>query len=68
MKSQAITDNFQDAAVDALAVVVFKDEKANSGTLKDLDKLVGGNISSVLKTEEFKGDAGETAYFLFEAK
>jgi hypothetical protein len=35
MKSQAITDNFQDAAVDALAVVVFKDEKANSGILKD---------------------------------
>ncbi len=68
MKSQAITDNFQDAAVDALAVVVFKDERANSGILKDLDKLVGGNISSVLKTEEFKGDAGETAYFLFEAK
>ncbi len=68
MKSQAITDNFQDAAVDALAVVVFKDEKANGGLLKDLDKLVGGNISSVLKTEEFKGDSGETAYFLFESK
>ena len=68
MKSQAITDNFQDANVDALAVVVFKDEKANSGILKDLDKLVGGNISSVLKTEEFKGETGETAYFLFEAK
>jgi leucyl aminopeptidase len=33
-----------------------------------LDKLVGGNISSVLKTEEFKGDSGETAYFLFESK
>jgi leucyl aminopeptidase len=68
MKSQAITDNFQDAAVDALAVVVFKDERANSGVLKDLDKLVGGNISSVLKTEEFKGETGETAYFLFESK
>ncbi len=65
MKSQAITDNFQDAAVDALAVVVFKDEKANSGTLKDLDELVGGNITSVLKTEEFKGESGETVYFLF---
>ena len=68
MKSQAITDNFNDANVDALAVVVFKDENANSGILKDLDKLVGGNISSVFKSEEFKGDAGETAYFLFEAK
>ncbi len=68
MKSQAITNNFQDANVDALAVAVFKDEKANSGILKDLDKLVGGNISSVLKSEEFKGEMGETAYFLFEAK
>ncbi|HXH69603.1 MAG TPA: leucyl aminopeptidase [Pyrinomonadaceae bacterium] len=68
MKSQAITDNFQDAAVDALAVTVFKDEKANNGILKDLDKLVGGNISSVLKSEEFKGETGETAYFLFEPK
>ncbi len=34
MKSQAITDKFQDAAVDALAVVVFKDEKANRRILK----------------------------------
>ncbi|MEO6589416.1 MAG: leucyl aminopeptidase, partial [Pyrinomonadaceae bacterium] len=68
MKSQAITEKFQDASVDALAVVVFKNEKANSGLLKDLDAIVGGNISAVLKSEEFKGDSGETAYFLFEAK
>ncbi len=68
MKSQAITDNFQDAAVDALAVVVFKDEKTGNGLLKDLDTLVGGNIASVLKSEEFKGESGETAYFIYEPK
>ncbi|CAN5331610.1 leucyl aminopeptidase [soil metagenome] len=68
MKFQAITDNFQEANVDALAVAVFKDEKAASGLLKDLDKLTGGLIASVIKTEEFKGETGETAYLLFESK
>ena len=68
MKSQAITDNFQEANVDALAVAVFKDEKAVSGLLKDLDKLTGGLIASVIKTEEFKGETGDTAYLLFEPK
>ena len=68
MKSLAITDNFQEANVDALAVAVFKDEKAASGVLKDLDKLTGGLIASVIKTEEFKGETGDTAYLLFEPK
>jgi leucyl aminopeptidase len=68
MKSQAITENFQEADVDALAVAVFKDEKTSGGILKDLDKLTGGLIASVIKTEEFKGEAGETVYLRFEAK
>jgi leucyl aminopeptidase len=68
MKSQAITGNFTEANVEALAAAVFKGEKASSGILKDLDKLTGGGISSVLKSEEFKGECGETAYFVFEAK
>ena len=68
MKSQAITGNFQEANVDALAVAVFKDEKASSGILKDLDKLTGGHIASIIKSEEFKGESGETAYLLFESK
>ncbi|MCY7347435.1 MAG: leucyl aminopeptidase [Pyrinomonadaceae bacterium] len=68
MKTQAITDNFQEAQVDALAVAVFKDEKPSSGLLKELDKLTGGNIASVIKTEEFTGESGDTAYFLFEPK
>ena len=68
MKFQAITDNFHEANADALAVAVFKDEKAASGLLKDLDNLSGGHIASLIKTEEFKGDAGDTAYLLFEPK
>ncbi len=68
MKFQAITENFQEANVDALAVAVFKDEKPSGGFLKDLDALVGGHIASIIKTEEFKGESGDTAYLLFESK
>ncbi len=68
MKFQAITNNFQEANVDALAVAVFKDEQAASGLLKDLDKLTGGLVASVIKTGEFKGETGDTAYLLFEPK
>ncbi len=68
MKFQGITGNFTEANVDALAVVVFKGEKATSSELKDLDRLTGGLIASVLKAEEFKGDKGETALLRFAPK
>ncbi|MCU1289917.1 MAG: Leucyl aminopeptidase [Acidobacteria bacterium] len=68
MKSSAITGNFTEANVDALAIAVFKDEKAGSGALKELDKLTGGLIASVLKAEEFKGDSGEIAFLRFAGK
>ncbi len=68
MKTQAITTNFQEAHVDALAVTVFKDEKASGDVLKDLDKLTGGIVSSVIKNEEFKGEVNETALIRFSAK
>ncbi len=61
MEFQGISANFTEAGVDALAVTVFKNEKASSGVLKDLDKLTGGHISAVIKSEEFKGEVGETA-------
>src|SRR4030095_2201957 len=60
MEFQGISGNFTEAGVDALAITVFKDEKSSSGILKDLDKLTGGHLSSVFKSDEFKGDAGET--------
>jgi leucyl aminopeptidase len=60
MEFQGISGNFAESSVDALAIGVFKDEKPSSGLLKDLDKLTGGQIAAVIKSEEFKGDAGET--------
>jgi leucyl aminopeptidase len=48
---------------DALAVAVFKGEKADDGVLKALDKATDGIISSVIKSEEFSAKEGETAYF-----
>jgi leucyl aminopeptidase len=65
MKSQAITSNFQEANADALAVAVFKNEKANDGLLKDLDNLTGGLVSQVIKEEDYKGEVGETALIRF---
>src|SRR5438034_62938 len=68
MKSLGISGNFSDANVDALAVAVFKDEKAASDGLKDLDKLTGGLVSPLIKAGEFKGEQGETALVRFAPK
>ncbi len=67
MKSQAITGNFQDANVDALAVAVFKGETVKDGILREIETLTGGLASSVFKSEEFKGEAGETLLLRFAA-
>ncbi len=48
---------------DAIAVAVFKGEKAEDGLLKTLDKATDKLVSSVIKSEEFAGKEGETAYF-----
>ncbi len=53
---------------EGLAVAVFKDERADSGLLKTLDTASGGMISDVMKSEEFAGKEGETAYFHLSAK
>ncbi len=68
MKFQGITGNFTEANVEALAVAVFKGESGSSGVLKELDKLTGGLVASVVKAEEFKGDKGETALLRFAPK
>jgi leucyl aminopeptidase len=47
----------------ALAVAVFKDEKADSGILKSLDTATGGMIAEAIESEEFNGKQGDTAYF-----
>lgn len=68
MKAQAITGNFAEANADAIAVAIFKDEKSNSAIFKDLDKLTGGGVSSLLASDEIKGEAGETNYFIISSK
>ena len=68
MKFQGITGNFTEANVDALAAAVFKGEKPNSGSLKELDKMTGGLITAVMDAEEFKGEPGEIALLRFAAK
>lgn len=68
MKFQGITGNFAEANVEALAVAVFKGEKGTSGVLKDLDKLTGGLIAEVIKSEEFNGEGGQMALIRFVAR
>jgi leucyl aminopeptidase len=65
MRTQAITGNFSEANVEALAVAVFKGEKPTTGILKDLDRITGGILAATLKAGEFKGENGETALIRF---
>ena len=60
MDFQGISSNFSVAGVEALAVTIFKGEKASSAGLKELDKLAGGHIATAIKAEEIKGDVGDT--------
>ena len=65
MRSLAVTGSFPEANVEALAVAVFKGEKADSADLQELNELTGGLLASVVGSEEFKGEPGETALFRF---
>ena len=62
MEILTTTGRFGDADVQALAVAVFKDERADEGPLKELDVASGGVIRSILESEELKGKESETAY------
>ncbi|MDT5295566.1 MAG: leucyl aminopeptidase [Acidobacteriota bacterium] len=62
MDIQTSSGRFAEADVQALAVAVFKDEKADEGFLKELDVATGGLVGSVLESEELKGKEGETVY------
>ena len=67
MEFQGISGNFAEAGAEALAVTVFKGEKASIAELADLDRLTGGQVAAAFKNEEFKGDVGETVLFRFAA-
>ena len=63
MQVEANRGPIEELDVQALAVAVFKNEKADEGFLKNLDELSGGFVRSALDAEEFAGKEGETAYF-----
>jgi len=62
MEIQTSAGGFAELDVQALAVAVFKDERADEGFLKELDAAAGGLVRSVLESEELKGKEGETVY------
>jgi leucyl aminopeptidase len=62
MEVEARPEPVQNLDVQAIAVAVFKDEKADAGLLKSLDDLTGGLVRSVIEAEELKGKEGETVY------
>jgi leucyl aminopeptidase len=62
MQIEVASGSIQETDVQALAVAVFKDEKADEGFLKKLDERYGGMIKSVLDSEELKGKEGESAF------
>ena len=63
MQVEASRAPIEELDVQALAVTVFKSEKADEGFLRNLDELSGGLVRSALDAEEFSGKEGETAYF-----
>ena len=63
MESLGISENFSESNVEALAVVAFKEDNSTSSSLSELDKLTGGHIAAALRSEEFKGEPGETCLF-----
>jgi leucyl aminopeptidase len=62
MEVQISAGRYQEQDGQALAVAVFKDERADEGLLKELDEATGGVVRSVIESEELKGKEGETAY------
>lgn len=62
MQIENASGPYQELDVQALAIAVFKDEKADEGFLKDLDAITNGVIKSVIESEELKGKEAETVY------
>ncbi|MFN2453734.1 MAG: leucyl aminopeptidase [Pyrinomonadaceae bacterium] len=62
MRVTGSAKRYTEEDAEALAVAVFKDEKADEGFLKELDEAANGVISSVIETGELKGKEGETVY------
>ncbi|HEV2914500.1 MAG TPA: leucyl aminopeptidase [Pyrinomonadaceae bacterium] len=62
MQVQSSAKSYREEDAQAVAVAVFKDERADEGFLKELDEATGGVIKSVIEAEELKGKEGDTVY------
>jgi leucyl aminopeptidase len=62
MKVEATPQPLKEIDVQALAIAVFKDEKADDGFLQALDALTGGLVKSVIDSDELKGKEGDTVF------
>jgi leucyl aminopeptidase len=62
MQIESTNGSYRDLDVQAIAIEVFKDEKADNGFLKELDSVTGGVIKSIIDSEELKGKEAETVY------
>ena len=63
MQIESTNGSYRALDVQAIAIAVFKDEKADDdGFLKELDSVTGGVIKSIIDSEELKGKEAETVY------
>jgi leucyl aminopeptidase len=62
MQIETTNGSYRNLDVQAIAIAIFQDEKADDGILKDLDSITGGMIKSVIDSEELKGKEAETVY------
>src|SRR6267142_6881946 len=62
MQIEGTNKPYRDLDLQAIAIAVFKGEKADDGFLKDLDSLTGGVVKSILDSEELKGKEAEAVY------
>ena len=62
MQIETTSGSYRDLDVQAIAIAVFKGEKADDGFLKDLDSVTGGVIKSIIDSEELKGKEAEAVF------
>ena len=62
MKFDLTSRKFSDLQVEALVVYVFEKETELKGTIRDVDRVTGGLITSLLSTREMTGKLHEYAY------
>ncbi len=62
MEVEVSSASYEALDVNAIAIAVFKDEKADEGFFKQLNELTRGLVSAVINSEEMKGKEGETAF------